>query len=149
VATDEEGDGCAGGGVPGSARCTSDGSLRSRARRAFGATALREFFACLNQPRYPPRPSHIHATAAKDHGRFETRRCTAVDDLAWRDALELRQGWPNRRSGACIESQREWRGQIQAEARYVISSLPADAEHILYGARSHWGAENGLHWCWR
>ena len=83
------------------------------------ATALREFFACLNQPGYPLRPCDTHETVDKGHGRFETRRCTAVDDLAWLDAIELRARWPNLRSVACIESQRETHGQVQTETRYV------------------------------
>lgn len=29
----------------------------------------------------------------------------------------------------------------------MISSLPADSRRILHAARSHWGIENGLHWC--
>jgi hypothetical protein len=36
---------------------------------------------------------------------------------------------------------------LQTETRYVISSLPADAQRILYVARTHWAIENGLHWC--
>jgi len=111
------------------------------------ATALREFFACLNQPGYPRRPCDTHETVDKGHGRFETRRCTAVDDLAWLDAIELRERWPNLRSVARIESQRETHGQVQTDTRYVISSLPADAQRILYVARTHWAIENGLHWC--
>jgi predicted transposase YbfD/YdcC len=111
------------------------------------AQALREFFACLNQPGYPSRPCHTHETVDKGHGRFETRRCTAVDDLAWLGAIELRDRWPKLRSVAGIESVREQHGQIQTETRYVISSLPADARRILYVARTHWAVENGLHWC--
>jgi predicted transposase YbfD/YdcC len=111
------------------------------------ATALREFFACLNQPGYPRRPCDTHETVDKGHGRFETRHCVAVGELAWLDAIELRARWPNLRSVACIESQRETHGQVQTETRYVISSLPADAQRILYVARTHWAIENGLHWC--
>jgi predicted transposase YbfD/YdcC len=111
------------------------------------AQALREFFACLNQPGYPSRPCHTHETVDKGHGRFETRRCTAVDDLAWLGAIELRDRWPKLRSVACIESVREQHGKVQTETRYVISSLPADARRILYVARTHWAIENGLHWC--
>jgi predicted transposase YbfD/YdcC len=111
------------------------------------ATALREFFACLNQPGYPPRPCDTHETVDKGHGRFETRHCVAVGELAWLDAIELRARWPNLRSVACIESQRETHGQVQTDTRYVISSLPADAQRILYVARTHWAIENGLHWC--
>ena len=111
------------------------------------ATALREFFACLNQPGYPRRPCDTHETVDKGHGRFETRHCVAVGELAWLDAIELRARWPNLRSVACIESQRETHGQVQTDTRYVISSLPADAQRILYVARTHWAIENGLHWC--
>jgi predicted transposase YbfD/YdcC len=111
------------------------------------ATALREFFACLNQPGYPSRPCDTHETVDKGHGRFETRRCVAVGELAWLDAIELRARWPNLRSVARIESHRETHGQVQTDTRYVISSLPADAQRILYVARTHWAIENGLHWC--
>ena len=45
------------------------------------ATALREFFACLNQPGYPSRPCDTHETVDKGHGRFETRRCVVVGEL--------------------------------------------------------------------
>ena len=29
----------------------------------------------------------------------------------------------------------------------MISSLPADSQRILHAVRTHWGIENGLHWC--
>jgi len=111
------------------------------------ADALRGFFACLNQPGYPPRAFQQHETVDKGHGRFETRRCTAVDDLAWLDLLGLRERWPKLSSVACIESSREFGAQIQTQTRYVISSLPGDARRILHAARTHWAVENGLHWC--
>ena len=33
-----------------------------------------------------------------------------------------------------------------SETRYYISSLPAEAQLLLQGVRSHWGIENALHW---
>ena len=48
---------------------------------------------------------------------------------------------------ACIESTRDIGGKIESEKRYVISSLPADSRRILHAVRTHWGIENGLHWC--
>lgn len=36
---------------------------------------------------------------------------------------------------------------ITTEQRYVISSLPANSRRILHAVRTHWGIENGLHWC--
>ena len=29
----------------------------------------------------------------------------------------------------------------------MLSSLPAEAARILHAVRTHWGGENGLHWC--
>ncbi|MDR0716586.1 MAG: ISAs1 family transposase, partial [Azoarcus sp.] len=29
----------------------------------------------------------------------------------------------------------------------IISSLPANSARILHAVRTHWGIENGLHWC--
>jgi predicted transposase YbfD/YdcC len=44
-------------------------------------------------------------------------------------------------------SRRDINGRIETERRYVISSLPADSCRILHAVRTHWGIENGLHWC--
>ena len=32
------------------------------------------------------------------------------------------------------------------EVHYFITSLPSNAERILYAVRKHWGIENELHW---
>ena len=37
-------------------------------------------------------------------------------------------------------------GETVTEKRYVISSLPPDAEQLLRAGRRHWRIENGLHW---
>ena len=89
------------------------------------AEALRDFFSTLNAPGHCRRQLSFHETLDKGHGRIETRRCTAVGELDWRDIG----------------------GKIETEKRYVISSLPADSRRILHAVRTHWGIENGLHWC--
>ena len=111
------------------------------------ADALRDFFATLNQPGYPHRLASTFETLDKGHGRVETRRCVAVGELDWLDTMGLRERWPGLASVACIESQRHSGDTIETETRYVISSLPAEAARILHAVRSHWGIENGLHWC--
>jgi predicted transposase YbfD/YdcC len=50
-------------------------------------------------------------------------------------------------SVVCIESTREIGGRVATGKRYVIRSLPADSRRLLHVVRSHWGIENGLHWC--
>lgn len=111
------------------------------------AEALRDFFATLNAPGYPKRDVSVHETLDKGHGRIETRRCFAVANLDWLDLLGLRARWANLTSVACIESTRDMGNKMETETRYVISSLPADSQRILHAVRTHWGIENGLHWC--
>jgi predicted transposase YbfD/YdcC len=111
------------------------------------AEALRDFFGTLNAPGYPKREVSVHETLDKGHGRIETRRCVAVDHLDWLELLGLKARWSKLTSVACIESTREIAGKVESERRFVISSLPADSQRILHAVRTHWGIENGLHWC--
>ena len=111
------------------------------------AGAVRDFFNMLNAPGYPAREASAWETLDKGHGRIETRRCTAVDNLDWLDTLGLRGRWKKLTSVACIESTRQIGRKTETDKRYVISSLPADAKTILHAVRTHWGIENGLHWC--
>jgi len=111
------------------------------------AQALRDFFAMLNTSGYPKRDVSVHETLDKGHGRLETRRCIAVDNLDWLELLGLKARWTKLTAVACIESTREIGGKITTELRYVICSLPADSRRILHAVRTHWGIENGLHWC--
>lgn len=111
------------------------------------ADALRGFFATLNRPGYPRRAASAFETLDKGHGRVETRRCVAVGELDWLDTMGLRERWPGLASVACIESQRHIGDKLETDTRYVISSLPFEAARILHAVRTHWGVENGLHWC--
>ena len=85
----------------------------------------------------------LHESFEKGHGRLETRRVVATDDLAW---LQKDHQWPGMRSVAKVESRRELlvEGKVEEETRYYISSLPGDAKQIGHAVRSHWGVENGL-----
>ena len=111
------------------------------------AKALRDFFSTLNAPGHCRRQVSLHETLDKGHGRIETRRCTAVGELDWLELLGLKARWSKLASVACIESTREMAGRIETDKRYVITSLPADSRRILHAVRTHWGIENGLHWC--
>jgi len=101
----------------------------------------------LGAPGRLQRKVSLHETLDKGHGRIETRRCRAVGDLDWLELLGLKGRWAKLTSVACIESTRETKGRIETEKRDVISSLPPDSRRILHAARTHWGIENGLHWC--
>ena len=109
------------------------------------AEAIRQFFGGMGEGDMSGLACSVHETVDKGHGRFETRRCTAVG-VDWLDA-GLRARWPKLASIGRIESQRECKGKIETDVRYVISSLAPEASRMLHAVRTHWGIENGLHWC--
>ena len=81
-----------------------------------------------------------------EHGRQETRRCWATEQLHWLDETDEPASWAGLRSVAKVESQRTLGGKTSVECRYFLSSLPADAQQMLRAVREHWGIENSLHW---
>jgi predicted transposase YbfD/YdcC len=79
----------------------------------------------------------------KGHGRIETRRVWATEDLG---RLLEDHNWPGLRCAIMVESERELKGRKSYEKRLYISSLEADAEKVGRSIRSHWNIENQLHW---
>lgn len=105
--------------------------------------AIRDFFALFKSA--PDKTPHTMAeTVEKDHGRFETRRYYAFDQL---DCLHKPNQWPDLQSFAVIESERMIKGKTTLERRFYISSLPANALRLSHAIRAHWSVENRLHWC--
>ncbi len=80
------------------------------------------------------------------HGRAERRRCLAIGDPAYLAYVDPEGRWPGLRSIVRLESTRRVGTASTTEARYYLSSLPADAAHLARVIRSHWGIENRLHW---
>lgn len=79
------------------------------------------------------------------HGRVETRRLWATEEVAWYG--EATQ-WKGLARFLCIEAIREVGDKRSVERRYYLSSLrTTPAESLLRIIRGHWGVENGLHWC--
>lgn len=89
-------------------------------------------------------PHQVDEVVEKDHGRLETRRCYAFDQL---DCLHAPARWPDLKSFAVIISERTIKGKTTREQRCYISSLPANARQINRAVRQHWCVENALHWC--
>ncbi|BBD76621.1 ISAs1 family transposase [Hydrogenophilus thermoluteolus] len=105
--------------------------------------SIRDFFAQFQA--HPTLTPHTAAeTVEKDHGRLETRRCYAFDQL---DCLARPEQWPDLKSFAVIETERCINGKTSLEHRFYISSLPADAHRLARAVRAHWAVENRLHWC--
>jgi predicted transposase YbfD/YdcC len=87
----------------------------------------------------------------ESHGRIQTRRVWVTNEVHWlgKELLDL---WPGLASIAVVESTRQdygdFSGKVTVERRYFISShADTDAKRMAQGIRSHWGVENGLHWC--
>jgi predicted transposase YbfD/YdcC len=107
------------------------------------ADSMRDFFIQFTvAPECTPHA--VAETVEKDHGRLETRRCFAFNQL---DCLAKPEQWSGLQSFAVIESERCINGKTSLERRFYISSLPADAERIARAVRAHWAVENSLHWC--
>lgn len=81
-----------------------------------------------------------------DHGRIETRRVWASDELE--HLGEVAYAWPGLASVVMVESVREVIGKgTSTDRRYFISSLPGtDAKRMAELVRGHWSVENNLHW---
>ncbi|WP_103016155.1 ISAs1 family transposase [Salinibacter ruber] len=92
------------------------------------------------------------------HGRALARRCWAIE-VGGRGLIDSDR-WAEVGSVALIETERfeaepdpdkeaengSVSGETATEKRYVISSLPPDAEQLVRASRRHWRIENGLHW---
>lgn len=106
--------------------------------------ALHEDVEMFFKRKLPKMKRYTYKENSSGHGRIETRKCIAVDDIDW---LRIRHPhWFNLKSIIEIESAREIKGIVTKEKRYYISSLTADPQKILGVVRQHWGIENKLHW---
>jgi predicted transposase YbfD/YdcC len=85
-------------------------------------------------------------TTNKGHGRIDARECWSTSDPAYLNLVRAKQNWLGLQSIAMVKCTRIIDGKETAYVRYYISSLPGDAERILYAVRKHWSIENQLHW---
>ena len=88
----------------------------------------------------------FHETVNKGHGRLEHRRCWSIADRECLSYLNSRGEWLGLQSVAKVTGERRIGETVSKESRYYISSLPGNAEQLLYAIREHWGIENSLHW---
>ena len=85
-------------------------------------------------------------TTNKGHGRIDARECWSTSDPAYLNLVRDKQNWLGLQCIAMVKCTRIIDGKETAYVRYYISSLPGDAERILYAVRKHWSIENQLHW---
>ena len=85
-----------------------------------------------------------HLTEETGHGRHETRSYIHLPAPKTLHELELWKGLASIGVAtlACVRD-----GKETVETRYYISSLPVGVKRFAHAVRSHWGVENGCHWC--
>jgi predicted transposase YbfD/YdcC len=85
-----------------------------------------------------------HLTEETGHGRHETRSYIHMPAPKTLPDLELWKGLTSIGVAtlACVRD-----GKETVETRYYISSLPVGVKRFAHAVRSHWGVENGCHWC--
>jgi len=86
-----------------------------------------------------------HETLDGDHGRIETRRYTVLPVMY---LPQFKSKWKDLKNVVMVESIRMHKSKekMEADTRYYITSLPADAKLIGEAIRRHWSIENNLHW---
>jgi predicted transposase YbfD/YdcC len=85
-----------------------------------------------------------HLTEETGHGRHETRSYIHLPVPKTLRDLELWKGLTSIGVAtlACVRD-----GKETVETRYYISSLGVGVKRFAHAVRSHWGVENGCHWC--
>jgi predicted transposase YbfD/YdcC len=89
------------------------------------------------------QPESECCTIEKGHGRIETRRVWATNDIYWLDCLAE---WQGLQSLVMVESTREIGDLTSCERRVYISSRESNANILGSYIRNHWSIENSLHW---
>jgi predicted transposase YbfD/YdcC len=85
-----------------------------------------------------------HLTEETGHGRHETRCYIHMPVPKTLPDLEL---WKGLTSIGVVTSMCVRDGKETVETRYYISSLRVSVKRFAHAVRSHWGVENGCHWC--
>jgi predicted transposase YbfD/YdcC len=88
----------------------------------------------------------FHETVNNGHGRLEHRQCWSIAEQGRISYLNSRGEWQGLQSVAKVTGERGRGDKVSAESRYYISSLPGDAQQLLWAVREHWGIENRVHW---
>jgi predicted transposase YbfD/YdcC len=124
--------------------CGGEYVLALKGNQSKLAEAVEEMFINADASDYAGWPMDFHETTERGHGRVESRRywtLTAVEKLP--QAGE----WVELNTIGMVQCERQVDGKTTTESRFYIASTGGDAARFAWAVRSHWGIENGLHWC--
>ncbi len=106
---------------------------------------VQQVFTWARQQNFKNIPHETYQTIDKGHGRLEIRRHWLLDSV---EHLVDADQWVGLKRVGLIESERRLPGQDPTiTQRYYLVSLDGGVERFAQATRSHWGIENGLHWC--
>lgn len=88
--------------------------------------------------------SESFASFDAQHGRYEDRHCTVINDISYLNA----KGWSELKQVIKIDRHFEYphTAKESQQTSYYLSSLDSSAQQALHVVRSHWGIENSQHW---
>jgi len=109
---------------------------------------VEDWFAWAQACDFQDMPHTFAQTVNKNHGRIEIRQCWALADPHAFEVIRHYDGWAGLQSIVMVKRERRnLDGQpAPIETAYFISSLPPDAERLMYAIRAHWSVENNFHW---
>ena len=102
------------------------------------ADALREFFERGEEAGYG-KLAVEHDQVEKDHGRYEPRHYTWINDLSWMDRT-MRDAWKKLGGVGMIKSSRRVDGKESSKFHYGIGSTGVKTvKTFAHATRAHWG----------
>lgn len=111
-------------------------------------TDVADWFAWAAEREFRDVPHPFAQTIHKNHGRIEIRQCWALADERAFETIRHDDGWVGLRSVVMVKRERRAldNAPTSVETAVFLSSLPADADLLLYAIRAHWSIENNFHW---
>jgi predicted transposase YbfD/YdcC len=107
---------------------------------------LEMLFSYDQQQGFHDAPYDYAKEVTKGHGRIDIRECWTTSDPEYLASVSSAQKWTGLQSIVMMVRKRILDGEETVKTRFYISSLAANAKHILKTTRQHWGIENSLHW---
>jgi len=108
------------------------------------AEAVEEMFTDADAADYAGWPMDFHETTERGHGRVETRRYWTLTSM---EKIPQAGEWAKLNTIGMVQCERQVDGKTTTESRFYIASTGGEAGRFAWAVRSHWGIENGLHWC--
>lgn len=107
-----------------------------------------DWFAWASERDFRDIPHTFAQSVNKNHGRIEIRQCWALSDPSAFETIRHYDGWAGLQSVVMVKRERRPLDNTPTtvETVFFLSSLPADADLLLYAIRAHWSIENNFHW---